>query len=373
MQQNTNILRGRPWLLLLLLFAWLLPQEAAATYVDEPDNYTIMLGGTNIVYFTAPVYDTSDGDTWVALGTLKVTPEGGTEQIVFQWSSKTDIDNSDKFLSCNFTTTADGFFDVTLGNQKSTFRLTKSNGGWQSLARNSDEKTFEFAAEWVVPYNLLGKKLTFTWDVSRDGNGRTAEKVKNLKPVTINMPAASAKLQPFLSAPMLNPNNPGKLELPWLLASDSITKAYYEYDDADGKHHQEDINNMNSGIIMLDANVPYRKLRVVCNYKERGDKGVYEIEGVSSSTQNMTLIHAPIGLTARYVGDRKAKVELQWTAPYPNDEDLVPSDFFDIQRSLTGREEDFVTIGQLLYAKTDNKTDYSFTDSTLVDTYWQKC
>ena len=367
MQQNTNILRGRPWLLLLLLFAWLLPQEAAATYVDEPDNYTIMLGGTNIVYFTAPVYDTSDGDTWVVLGTLKVTPEGGTEQIVFQWSSKTDIDNSDKFLSCNFTTTADGFFDVTLGNQKSTFRLTKSNGGWQSLARNSDDKTFEFAAEWVVPYNLLGKKLTFTWDVNRDGNGRTAEKVKNLKPVTINMPAASAKLKPFLSAPMLNPNNPGKLELPWFLASDSITKAYFEYDDADGKHHQEDINNMNSGIIMLDANVPYRKLRVVCNYKERGDKGVYEIEGVSSSTQNMTLIHAPIGLTARYVGDRKAKVELQWTAPYPNDEDLVPSDFFDIQRSLTGREEDFVTIGQLLYAKTDNKTDYSFTDSTLVD------
>ena len=367
MNQRPNILRGRPWLVLLVLLGWLLPQRAAATYVDEPDNYTIMLGGTNIVYFTAPAYDTSDGDTWVALGTLKVTPEGGTEQIVFQWSSKTDIDNSDKFLSCNFSTPADGFFDVTLGNQKSTFRLTKSNGGWQALARNSDDKTFEFAAEWVVPYNLLGKKLTFTWDVSRDGNGRTAEKVKNLKSVTINMPAASAKLQPFLSAPMLNPNNPGKLELPWFLASDSITKAYFEYDDADGKHHQEDINNMNSGIIMLDANVPYRKLRVVCNYKERGDKGVYEIEGVSSSTQNMTLIHAPIGLTARYVGDRKAKVELQWTAPYPNDEDLVPSDFFDIQRSLTGREEDFVTIGQLLYAKTDNKTDYSFTDSTLVD------
>ena len=160
MYKLTNILRGRPWLMLLLMLAWLMPQQASATYVDDAANYTVRLGGTNIVYFTAPVYDTSDGDTWVVLGTLKVMPEGGTEQIVFQWSSKTDIDNSDKFLSCNFTTTADGFFDITLGNSNGTSRLTKSNGGNRTLVRNSDGKTFEFAAEWVVPYNLLGKKTS---------------------------------------------------------------------------------------------------------------------------------------------------------------------------------------------------------------------
>ena len=367
MQQHLNILRGRPWLMLLLMLAWLMPQQASATYVDEPDNYTITLGGTNIVYFTAPAYDTSDGDTWVALGTLKVTPEGGTEQIVFQWSTKTDIDNSDKFLSCNFSTTADGFFDVTLGNQKSTFRLTKSNGGWQSLARNSDDKTFEFAAEWVVPYNLLGKKLTFTWDVSRDGNGRTAEKVKNLKSVTINMPAAASKLKPFVAAPMLNPRNPGKLELPWYLASDSITKAYYEYEDATGKKHKVDINNVSSGTIMLDANVPYRKFHIVCSYKERGDKGVYEIENVSSSTTNLAIIHAPVGLTARALDEQKAKVELKWTVPYVEDDDLVPTDFFEVQRSMTGKEEDFVAIGQLFFSKNDKKRVYTYIDSTLVD------
>ena len=368
MQQHLNILRGRPWLMLLLMLAWLMPQQASATYVDDAANYTVRLGGTNIVYFTAPVYDTSDSDTWIEKGQLKVTPEGGSTQTIFQWESETDINNSNTTLSCKFTTDADGFFDITLGNSNGTSRLTKSNGGNRTLVRNSDGKTFEFAAEWVVPYNMLGKKLTFSWEVRRNGNGgRSAEDVKNLKSVTINMPAAASKLKPFVAAPMLNPRNPGKLELPWYLASDSITKAYYEYEDATGKKHKVDINNMNNGTIMLDANVPYRKFHIVCNYKERGDKGVYEIENVSSSTTNLAIIHAPVGLTARALDEQKAKVELKWTVPYVEDDDLVPTDFFEVQRSMTGKEEDFVAIGQLFYSKNDKKRVYTYIDSTLVD------
>ena len=368
MQQHLNILRGRPWLMLLLLLAWLMPQQASATYVDDADNYTVRLGGTNIVYFTAPVYDTSDSDTWIEKGQLKVTPEGGSTQTIFQWESETDINNSNTTLSCKFTTDADGFFDITLGNSNGTSRLTKSNGGNRTLVRNSDGKTFEFAAEWVVPYNMLGKKLTFTWEVNRNGNGgRSAETVKNLKSVTINMPAAASKLKPFVAAPMLNPRNPGKLELPWYLASDSITKAYYEYEDATGKKQKVDINNMNNGTIMLDANMPYRKFHIVCNYKERGDKGSYLIENVSSSTTNLAIIHSPVGLTARALDEQKAKVELKWTVPYVDDEDLVPTDFFEVQRSMTGKEEDFVTIGQLFYSKNDKKRVYTYIDSTLVD------
>ena len=46
MYKLTNILRGRPWLMLLLMLAWLMPQQASATYVDEPANYTVRLGAT---------------------------------------------------------------------------------------------------------------------------------------------------------------------------------------------------------------------------------------------------------------------------------------------------------------------------------------
>lgn len=60
-------------------------------------------------------------------------------------------------------------------------------------------------------------------------------------------------------------------------------------------------------------------------------------------------------------------MELTWSVPYPDDEDLVPTDFFVIQRSLTGKEEDFHTIAQEFYSKTTKKTTYTFIDSTLVE------
>ena len=63
MKQNSNILRGQQWLILLALFAWLLPQRAAAEeYVHDPDHYSVSLGGTNIVYFPAPLYDQKNVD-----------------------------------------------------------------------------------------------------------------------------------------------------------------------------------------------------------------------------------------------------------------------------------------------------------------------
>ncbi len=370
MKETSNILRGRPWLMLLALFAWLLPQRATAEeYVHDPNHYSVSLGGTNIVYFSAPVYDQKNVDQWINEGRLYCQPEGESRFEVIYWESSHDIDSDATEVSTKFSTTAGGFFDITKGNTTSTFRLTKNNPSSIYIKRNSDGYSFTYEAEWVVPYNLLGKKLTFTWEVERWGNGAwTKTKVTGLKTVTINMPAASAKLTPFVSNPMMDPNSPGKLQLPWFLASDSITKVWYEYTDAAGKYHKEDLADMNSGIIMLDANVPHKGLRLVCNYKEQGDKGSYEIEGVGSSPQNVPMIHGPVGLTARPLSDRKPKVELSWNVPYPDAEDLTPTDFFEIQRSLTGKEEDFRTISSsTFYAWVDKKTQYTYVDSTLLE------
>ena len=366
----TNLRRGRPWLLLAALFAWLLPQTAAAEqFIHEPDNYSVTLGGSNIVYFTAPVYDQKNADQWVETGYLQVSVDGAVPKSIFMWSAaETDIDGDATEVKTLFSALGDGFFDITLGNTNSTIRLTKGNYNKANVKRNSDGYSFTFEAEWVVPYNLLGKKLTFSWDVTRNGNSWTSTKVNGPKSVTINMPEASAKLTPFVSSPMMDPNTPGKLQLPWFLLSDSITKAYYEYRDAAGKYFKEDIENMTNGIIVLDANVPHKNLRVVCNYKEQGDKGSYLIEGVGSSPQNVPFIHGPVGLTARPLDERTPKVELTWNVPYPDDEDLTPTDFFEIQRSLTGKEEDFRTISSsVFYAYNDKKTLYTYVDSTLLE------
>ena len=221
MRKTNYILRGRLWLMLLLL-AWLLPQQAAATYVDEKSNYSVMLGGSNVIYFYAPVYDMDGADCWIADGNLEVSVEGGSSTTIFHWAAPENVDNDDTQLSTAFSTTADGTFEITLGNSRSKAQLNKNNGRNLYLTRNGDGKTFSFEAEWTVPYNLLGKTLKFSWTVTRNGNGRTKEEVKNLDTKTIKMPAASSKLKPVISTPMLNATSPGKLELPWFLASDSI-------------------------------------------------------------------------------------------------------------------------------------------------------
>ena len=356
--------------MLLALFAWLLPQQAAAApyYVEDPDNYEVALGGSNVVYFTAPVYDQDGLDMWIHNGKLTVSVDGGTPYTIFSWSSaETKISDGATSLNCNFSTGTDGFFDITLGNSRNTFRLTKDNGGAKSLARNSDGRTFEFSAEWSVPYNLLGKKLKFIWEVERDGTSRTVTTVSGLKSKDISMPAASVKREPFVSLPMLSANNPGKLEVPWFMASDSIVSAHYEYTDDAGKHHEQKIENVKNGTILLDAGVPYRNFRVVCSYKEPSDKGSYLIEGQGSAVQNIPLIHIPVGLTARQLDGQDLKVEVKWNIVYPDDEDLTPTDFFEVQRSITGEEKDFVTIQQLPYISVSKQSTYTFVDNTLMD------
>ena len=101
MKQTLNILRGRPWLVLLALFAWLLPQQAhAVAYLEDADNYSVSLGGSNVVYFEAPVYDCKGLDQWITDGNLKVSVDGGTEYTVFSWhSAETDIDGDNTSLS----------------------------------------------------------------------------------------------------------------------------------------------------------------------------------------------------------------------------------------------------------------------------------
>ena len=367
--KTTNILRGRPWLMLMLLFAWMLPQKIAAApyFVDDPDNYSVSLGGTNIVYFEAPAYDQGGLDMWIVEGNLKVSVDGGTEYTVFTWKSSEDISGSATTLSCNFKTDTEGFFDITLGNTNSTSRLTKENAGNRTLQRNTDGKTYGFSAEWVLPYNLLGKTLKFSWDVTRDGNGYDNMKVANLKTTTIKVPEASAKMTPFVSPAMLNNNNPGKLEVPWYIPADDLVKASYEYDDGYGKHHSVEIKDMKNGTIMLDANEPHRNFCLKVSYNEKGEKGTYLIEDQKSEVQNIAMIHAPTGLTLTPSYGNNAKVELKWSVPFQKDEDLTPTDFFEIQRSLTGKEEDFVTIFEQFYTKGDKSSLYTYTDSTLVE------
>ena len=378
MKQKKNILRAWPWLLMqAALFTWLLPQQALAddTYVESVGNYSIMLTGSNVVTIEAPACDFKGTDTWVSDGNVYVEWKDGSttkKERVLYWAGK-DVpwdgwSNSDTKEPFYFKTETDGYLEIKPGPSASTFKLTKGDNQVTKDIYRTGETIFEFSADWIVPYSLLGKELTFTWKVERNISGAGAKKTLSISSTTIKMPEAEEVAVPVTSYPMLNPNSKGMIEVPWFLAAKEITKLNYSYTDANGKYVEKDLpTQVNNGTIQLKANEPHRNFRMTASYYQEGAKGKYHIENVKTEAQNLSMIHAPQALNARFLGGTKAKVALEWSVPYLEDEDLTPTDFFEIQRSLTGKEEDFVTIHQEFYSKNDNKSSYTFTDSTLIN------
>ena len=130
--------------------------------------------------------------------------------------------------------------------------------------------------------------------------------------------------------------------------------------------------NENSGIIRLNATEPHRNFHIVASYRMKGEgTSYYDIENVQSSAENLTMIHAPLGLTATAIDGVKPKVELKWNMAYLTDEDFALTDFFEIQRSLTGEEKDFETIGQEVFTQASKNAEYTFVDSTIVQSIHQ--
>ena len=372
MNKTTNILRGRPWLMLLALFAWLLPQTVAAddTYVEDTSNYSITLTGSNVITIDAPLCDFKGTDTWINDGNLYVEGTGVEKTKVLHFECK-DVpwdgySNSKTEIPVIFKTEVGGYFEITQGNSSNKFKLTKDSEQTKDITRLG-ENHFYFSADWVLPYNLLGKELKFTWEVERNVSGAGAKKKVTPSQKTIKVPEAAEAAAPIITDAMLNPKSKGVIEIPWYLAAKEITALRYDYTDGSGKATGEDMPKaVNNGTIQLKANEPHRNFRITASYYQEGAKGKYLIEDVKTEPKNLAMIHGPVGLTARLLGGTKSKVELTWNVAYPDDEDLALTDFFEIQRSLTGKEEDFVNVGQEFFTKSSGKASYTFIDSTLV-------
>jgi len=357
-------------LLLSVMIIWLPAGRVAATHVDDTYKYQVMMSGQNTIRIQAPVYDQNGADCWVTDGNLKVTWTDDdnvehTKETVFHWSRNGDTADSSRDIWIHFSTNVGGSLDITQGNSSNHFTLTKANGDQQRLVySNSDGRTYNVYAVWRLPYNMLGKTLTFTWDVERDGNGRSKEKVSGLDPVTIQIPAAQDVMTPQVTMATIALSEVGKLELPWFISSTKIEKAEYKYTDLNGYAITETLPAYsNSGSIYLDATVPHDNFRVVVSYMDNND---YLIENVASEAQNLKMIHIPVGLTATALGDHLGSVRLDWAINHPNTDDMMATDFFEVQRSLTGEEDDFVTIGSVPFILDPDNQSFTYTDSTIV-------
>ena len=371
--------RGRPWLLLAALFAWLLPQNAVAdSPLLQPYRYQVMLNGSNTVRISAPIYDEVSTDNWTnnATLTIKWTDKNKIEhsEVLLTW--KADIlvdpfgvsvyDNDKSEVPAKFETKTGGGIEITRGNSSQTFKITKGDGEVsKSIFADSDGEQYSFTAVWTIPYEMYDKEVTFQWDVKVGGSAYVhSTKTCSIDKTVIHLPEAPTVASPQLAMATMSFNEPGMLELPWFIASDRVTSARYEYIDYNGVLVKKDLQSgISNGTIYLDADVPHNNLRVMVDYLDRDNNPIH----VTSEPQTQQMIHVPVGLSARSLGDSKASVQLDWGVAYPKVEDIATTDFFEIQRSLTGKEEDFETIFSEPYIADSAQTHYTFVDSTLID------
>ncbi len=371
--------RGRPWLLLAALFAWLLPQNAVAdSPLLQPYRYQVMLNGSNTVRISAPIYDEVSTDNWTnnATLTIKWTDKNKIEhsEVLLTW--KADIlvdpfgvsvyDNDKSEVPAKFETKTSGDIEITRGNSSQTFKITKGDGEVsKSIFADSDGEQYSFTAVWTIPYEMYDKEVTFQWDVKVGGSAYVhSTKTCSIDKTVIHLPEAPTVASPQLAMATMSFNEPGILELPWFIASDRVTSARYEYIDYNGVLVKKDLQSgISNGTIYLDADVPHNNLRVMVDYLDRDNNPIH----VTSEPQTQQMIHVPVGLSARSLGDSKASVQLDWGVAYPKVEDIATTDFFEIQRSLTGKEEDFETIFSEPYIADSAQTHYTFVDSTLID------
>ena len=213
-------------MLLLALFAWLVPQQAAAddgyeTYVDQSYLYNVYVSGTNTVTISVPVYDQEGADAWIVDGILYASWEGQSETTLMRWSVGTSsISDSQSTCPVGFSTQVPGYLQISSGSNTTSFETVTPDVAYKkfNIIRNADARTFSANAIWVFPQEMLGKTVKLRWHVQRDGTGRNnvylEDKAGLKQPDPITLPAANPVTPPFVSEATPSTSKKGMIEVP---------------------------------------------------------------------------------------------------------------------------------------------------------------
>ncbi len=204
--------------------------------------------------------------------------------------------------------------------------------------------------------------MIFRWDLRRSGHGRHRETPPGFQEFDLDIPAKPATLDISVSRPIVHVDYPGKLVVPWIIGTNKVKKVQVIYADANNNQKTETIpDTVPQGMLPVDATVPHRSFRLKVDYYDSEGKLV---EGNMSEPESLPMVHAPVNFKATPQDDGTGSVLLTWDTDCFSDEDLLDGDLFEIERSITGREEDFAPIGSEMFDT--NLNTYSFKDSTIL-------
>ncbi len=225
--------------------------------------------------------------------------------------------------------------------------------------------------DWYYPPSFAGKSFTLYVSATlwRDG-GKTEPYERKLGTIDFD----EMMFEVYDPIPGTELEDAGVLTLP-VVCDRAINTLTTKYKNADGLWTTVNTPVQKSGyqfFVRIPATEVHDSLSVTINVTsatiEKSNlpdaSWPSELRGdVTKEVGTVGMVHAPKFLRAEM--DSVGAVVLQWQVTDPKVDDVFAGDMFDVQRSMTGNEKDFVSIGELTYD--EGSTDYSFRDSTLVD------
>src|SRR5574344_1190229 len=356
--------------LIVCLFA---PQRVVAsiTYVDEPTNYYAIQSGQNSVDFTLALYDKEGYDCWVTDGIVTAIVDGMSNPVtVLKWSAQTNMPSSNDWNDASMSTSANGLVRVIRDNDE--IILYKDQDQKSCPIYSSNDK-YSFKVRWTAPDEFRGKQIRFGITVKRDGNLRDEETVKGLSLRSVTLTAAPDLVYPSFMMPILSvaSGNGTTIKIPWSIAASKVSSVNCKYTLVkSGVQKTESLTAGSSGYVSIPALEPVKDISLTVSYYD-SEKNLKTVS--SEVIKTMPTLHFPQNVTVELKGDGKASIK--WIADYPDLEDIMSSDFFEIQRNVSVQsdgsylkdETKWSTIGTVAYE--NNKANYEFMDETLFASY----
>ena len=372
--------RGLIFSLLTLLVSLCFPietqaQQKAEEMLCNADNYTVQLFGQTTVKFKMPIYGKKSTDHWISHAEIYVhdvkKPSYKPLLLKVEITKNTDISDGASKVNYGFTSECPGMMElINYSGGNLALSSTKKTSDMQF--NGTDETWAEF--EWEAPLQFLGKEVQFDYSVTISYTDHKDKKSVSVPSKKITLPEKTDLMTPMLTNAVISSEEKyvGEIQVPWLIAvaDTSVTRVVYGYKDEQGNWHQKELENAASGMIRLNATENYDSLYVEVDYtqwRSKNGKGIKEeIKGRRSEGYNVPLLHAPKNLTAFIQNDLKASVELKWEIDNVGHEDLIDPDNFQIQRSISGREDEFVDISSVVFMSDEGS--YTFVDNTILET-----
>ena len=345
---------------------------------DTPsDAFTFMPSGRGCMHFKLI---TSDFDPFRTFhdAVYSVKDEKGNKTPIF-YVGETNSTSTNDYVTANFQ---------NLMSEESTLFLTNSREYSPKYQLVTGNKTsFEYyrndgkgktsgngyaELDWYYPASLSGKKLMLCVDGTLFYEGGHTE---NYSRDIGNIEFDNISLDTYDAVPGTEAGEEGMVKIP-CISDHPIRWLQATYTNNKGESKKLDkvslSDNSYAGFILLPATDTHKQVTISAGIttatwdKDKlgnPDWPTSNTNTVTKTLENVPMTHAPINVQATTVKD-KGQVSITWKVSDPTYTDLLDTDQFLIQRSLTGKDEDFKDIGSENYE--EKKENYTYVDSLLI-------